>query len=85
MSFHVYILLSRKDGHLYVGQTSDLEKRIKAHNDGRVKSTKHRRPLDLVYCEEFGSRGEAIKRERWLKQPESSEFKRQIKENLLSW
>ena len=79
MKYCVYILLSRKDGNLYVGQTSDIEKRLRAHNEGRVQSTKHRGPLQLVHFEEFGSRGEAMKRERWLKRPDSSEFKASLR------
>ncbi len=79
MKYYVYILLSRKDGNLYVGQTSDIEKRFRAHNEGRVRSTKYRRPLQLVHFEKFGSRGEAVKRERWLKKPESSEFKASLR------
>ena len=42
------------DGSLYTGWTNNLEKRIKDHNAGRgAKYTKARRPVVLVYKEEF--------------------------------
>jgi putative endonuclease len=78
MLYHVYILRSRKDKNLYVGHTQNLEKRIRAHNSRRVRSTRHRAPLDLMYSEEFHTRGEAIKRERYLKSLEGSEQKRML-------
>ena len=44
-----------KDGTLYTGWTNDIEKRIEAHNAGKgAKYTKTRRPVELVYLEEFG-------------------------------
>ena len=52
------------DGSLYTGWTNNLEKRIKDHNAGRgAKYTKARRPVVLVYKEEFPTKQEAMKRE----------------------
>ncbi|MEO6694601.1 MAG: GIY-YIG nuclease family protein, partial [Ignavibacteria bacterium] len=45
----------------------DLNCRIKRHNAGKVKSTKHRRPLEIIYSEEFVTKSEAIKRELFFK------------------
>ena len=57
------------DGTLYTGWTTDLEHRVKAHNDGEgAKYTRSRRPVELVYYEEFVTRGEAMKREYAIKQ-----------------
>ncbi|MBU0706331.1 GIY-YIG nuclease family protein [Patescibacteria group bacterium] len=64
---YVYILKSEKDSHLYIGQTNDLNEKLKRHETGSVKSTKNRRPLTLIYSEEFGSRSEAVRRESYLK------------------
>ena len=64
---YVYILRSLKDGRYYYGSTMDLEKRLKAHNFGRVKSTSHRRPLKLHYWEKVNTKAEALKRERFFK------------------
>ena len=65
--YYVYVIQSQVDGKLYKGFTSDLEKRIKAHNQGEVKSTRKRRPFSLVYQEVFPSKSEALKREKFLK------------------
>ncbi|HBH46581.1 MAG TPA: hypothetical protein DDX47_04435 [Candidatus Jacksonbacteria bacterium] len=39
MAYYVYILYSLKDSQLYIGQTPDLKRRIKKHNDGYVVAT----------------------------------------------
>lgn len=65
--FFVYILQSFKDKGLYAGFTGDLRKRIKEHNAGLNKSTKYRRPLNLVYYEAYKSAQDAKKREEMLK------------------
>ena len=62
-----YILKSLKDGRYYYGSTDDLETRLRAHNTGRVRSTKSRRPLVIHYQEEFGSTREARSREIFFK------------------
>ncbi|MDP3724746.1 MAG: GIY-YIG nuclease family protein [bacterium] len=67
MFFYTYVLRSLKDGKLYVGFTSDLDKRLKLHNDGNVASTKHRRPLELVYYEACTRKNKAERRERYFK------------------
>lgn len=61
-------LLECADGTLYCGWTNDLEKRVRDHNQGRgAKYTRSRRPVRLVYFEEFDSREEAMSREWHLK------------------
>lgn len=57
------------DGSLYTGWTNNLNKRIKAHNDGKgAKYTKTRRPVELVYYEKFVTKEEAMSREYHIKQ-----------------
>ena len=57
------------DGTLYTGWTTDLEHRVKAHNDGEgAKYTRSRRPVELVYYEEYAIKAEAMKREYSIKQ-----------------
>jgi putative endonuclease len=63
----VYILKSIKDSKYYYGSTENINKRIKDHNAGKVRSTKGRRPLVLHYYEEFASMQEARKRENYFK------------------
>jgi len=66
-SWHVYILLCC-DGTLYTGITNDLDKRVKAHNEGHgARYTRTRRPVDLVYRETAESRSAATVREAVIK------------------
>ena len=65
--YYVYILLSEKDGNFYTGYTDDLNKRIKEHNNGKVPSTKNRRPLQLIYYEACLNQQDALRREKYLK------------------
>ncbi|MCX5750980.1 MAG: GIY-YIG nuclease family protein, partial [Candidatus Saganbacteria bacterium] len=64
---YLYILKSEKDGRFYIGQTSDLIERMAAHTRGSVKSTKNRRPLELVFFKSFNSKSEAMREENRLK------------------
>ncbi len=65
--FYVYILKSKKDGQRYTGSTNDLKNRFKEHNNGKVLSTKARRPFELIYYEAYKSDYDARKREKNLK------------------
>ena len=57
------------DETLYTGWTNNLKKRMEAHNSGKgAKYTKNRRPVELVYFEEYGTKQEAMKREYAIKQ-----------------
>jgi len=63
----VYILYSEKRSGYYVGQTADVEKRLKRHNLGVAHSTKSGIPWKLVLHIEVLSRSEAIVLERRIK------------------
>ena len=65
--YYVYILLSEKDGKMYIGSTPDLKKRIEKHNNGYVLATKNRRPLKLIYYESYIATRDAKRREIFLK------------------
>lgn len=66
-TWHLYILRCR-DGSLYTGITTDVEKRLEAHRSGKgAKYTRGRGPLELVYREECGSHSDALKRELAVK------------------
>lgn len=63
----VYILQCA-DGSYYTGWTTDLERRVAAHNAGRGgRYTRSRRPVKLVYWEELPDRRSAQQRELALK------------------
>ena len=64
---YVYVLISLKDGKLYIGCTQDLKKRFSLHNSGGVPSTKERMPFKLLYYEAFIDKHDAFVREQWLK------------------
>lgn len=66
---HYTYMLECKDGTYYIGYTNDLEKRIKAHNEGKgAKYTKGRGPVKLVYYEEYEDKNTAMRREWEMKQ-----------------
>ena len=63
----VYILCCR-DGSLYTGWTTDLEKRLKRHNEGKgAKYTRGRIPVYLAYFEKYKDQSTALKREHKIK------------------
>ena len=66
---HYTYMLKCKDNTYYTGYTTDLEKRIKAHNAGKgAKYTRGRGPVDLVYYEEHEEKTSAMRREWEIKQ-----------------
>ena len=70
---YVYILRC-KDDSLYTGWTNNLEKRIKAHSDGKgAKYTKARLPVELVYFEEYETKIDAMRREYAIKKMKRKE------------
>jgi putative endonuclease len=76
---YLYILRSEKDGNLYVGATSNLERRLDYHNKGFVRSTKSRRPLQIVYFEAFETLAEARRREWFFKNtPQGGKLKKKL-------
>ncbi len=61
-------LLKCSDNSLYCGITNDLDKRLKAHNAGTAsKYTRVRRPVEMIYTEECGTKSDALKREIAIK------------------
>ncbi len=81
MTYYVYLLKS-EEGYHYIGQTPDLGRRLSEHNPHTTHSTKHGNNWRIIYTEEFASRSEAMKREKWLKSGVGREW---IKNNVLGW
>jgi putative endonuclease len=67
MMYFVYAIQNQKDGRIYVGLTSDVEKRLIEHNKGKTKSTKFYIPRKIIYFEECNTRIEARNREKYWK------------------
>ncbi len=66
--FTVYALYSTNYSKIYIGYTSNLEQRLRSHNELSSKGwTVKFRPWKLVYIEQFHSKKEAMKREIQLK------------------
>ena len=62
-------ILRCADGTLYTGWTTDLCRRLAAHNAGTgAKYTRSRRPVTLYHWEEFPTREAAMRREAAIKQ-----------------
>lgn len=77
--FHIYLARCSDDS-LYAGYCRDIAEREKTHNDGTgAKYTRSRRPVQIVYSEEYATRSEAMKREAEIKGMSRGE-----KEDLIS-
>ncbi|TDJ56489.1 MAG: GIY-YIG nuclease family protein [Ignavibacteria bacterium] len=74
MNYSVYILKSGKDKKRYVGCTKNILRRLAEHNNGLAKSTRNRRPLELIYTEGFENKSDAIARERFFKSGKGREY-----------
>jgi len=61
--YTVYALKSEIDGRIYVGFSSDTERRLREHNSGKTKSTKGYRPWTLIFTEQCATRAEATRAE----------------------
>ncbi|MCG9973169.1 GIY-YIG nuclease family protein [Christiangramia crocea] len=70
----VYILFSEKSSRYYVGQTADIEDRLKRHNSGRVYSTKYGIPWKIVLRKEVSNRSEAMALENKIKKRGAKRF-----------
>ncbi|MCK8826709.1 GIY-YIG nuclease family protein [Natroniella acetigena] len=68
MGHYVYIVQCSDDT-LYTGYTTDVNRRIKEHNQGKgAKYTRGRGPVKLCYTEDYTTRSQAQKREYIIKQ-----------------
>jgi len=65
--FYCYVLRSQKTGRRYVGFCENLTERIRRHNAGDSKATKHGVLWVLVHSETFSTRSEAARREQYYK------------------
>lgn len=75
---YVYVLQNKKRNKIYIGQTSNLEKRIRQHNDlgfdKRSFTKLNKGKWLLVYKEDFETRTEVMKREKELKSSRGRDF-----------
>ena len=72
--FFVYIL-KLSDGSYYVGYSSNIKNRIKAHKTGSISSTKNLRPIKLIYYSAFLTQRRATEFEKYLKSSSGFAFR----------
>ena len=65
--FYVYLIESEKHGIFYIGQTNNIEERLKYHNRGKCTYTKNKGPWILIACKQFTTRSEAMIEEKRIK------------------
>jgi putative endonuclease len=80
--FITYVI-KNEENKIYIGQTANLDKRLKRHNDlltNRKTSytSKNKSNWKLVYTEKFNTRKEAMKREKQLKSYQGRLFVKNI-------
>jgi putative endonuclease len=72
---YYFYLLKCVDGTLYTGITTDLERRVREHNENKLgaKYTLARRPVRLVFSQKFQNRSSALKAEMRIKKMKRGE------------
>jgi putative endonuclease len=72
--YFTYVLYSKQNDRIYVGQTNDIDIRLEKRNAGKVKSTKAYIPWRLLICESFDTRAKAMRRESELKSHKGRDY-----------
>lgn len=70
----VYVLESELTKRWYIGYTTNINDRLKAHNDGKNTSTSHGGPWKLIYYEAYIEKMDALGREKFLKSGSGHRF-----------
>jgi putative endonuclease len=78
--FWAYALYSKSADKIYIGQTSDLERRLSEHNGAtdHLSWTNKYKPWVLIYSESYDSRKSAMQREKQLKSSRGRAFLRSL-------
>jgi putative endonuclease len=75
--YTVYVIQNPK-GQLYKGYTEDIQERLRYHDEGLSHWTKFRDPWTLVHSEQYESKTEALKREKFFKSGKGREYLKKI-------
>ncbi len=67
MNYKVYILRSLKNKRHYTGISTDVERRLLEHNEGKTKSTRPHTPYEIIWTSEFMTKSDALKLEIRIK------------------
>ena len=80
--FNIYVLKSFKNGKRYVGFTGkSAQERFLEHNSGKNSFTRQNKPFMLIYTEEYPTKIEAMRREKFLKSGQGRKFLDEILTN----
>ena len=79
--FFVYAISSEIKNYIYVGLTHDFNFRIHEHNSGSERTTRPYRPFKVLLIEQYPTRAEARKREKYLKSGCGKEYLKALREN----
>lgn len=83
---HYVYIIQCTDQTLYTGWTTDIQKRLIAHNRGRgAKRTRGRGPVKLVYLETHQDKSHALRREIAIKKLSREQKLTLIEESPSSW
>lgn len=82
--FYVYVLRSELDYGLYIGCSTNLRARLRAHRAGTNLATAHRGPWTLIYYEAYLHQTDALGRERYLKSGSGRRFLKAQLRNYLA-
>ena len=80
MSYTVYILRDQ-NGKLYKGCTNNLERRLKEHRQGKTKTTRSMKNIEVIYTEMFDAFKKAREREVYLKSAAGRRFIKKLNLN----
>jgi putative endonuclease len=75
--YYVYVIYNSKHSKIYIGQTEDLEERLRLHNEKLFKNSYTARfdgKWIIIYQEDLTTRKEALTREKQLKSFRGREF-----------
>jgi putative endonuclease len=79
MKYYVYIIYNESYDKFYIGQTCDLNSRIFEHNHKLSNYTsRYDGQWILKYFEEYGTRREAMRREKFLKKQKNKAFYKKL-------
>lgn len=82
--YYVYFLKLSNEN-VYTGLTEDLKRRFNEHVNGKVGSTRHKRPVILIGYEAYKLKSDAMRREKFLKTTEGRRlFRRQYRDILIA-
>jgi putative endonuclease len=71
---YLYILKSKKNGKYYIGETSNIQRRVEDHQRGRSSFGKRNKEIILIYTQEVADRSNAKRIEAFFKKQKSHLF-----------